>query len=54
VLLDAIAAGAAVSLEHDVFACAEQGSLAAFAGRFSFIDIGTPEALALAEHVIKP
>ncbi len=53
-LLDAIAAGAAASLERDVFACAATGSLAALAGRFSFIDIGTPESLALAEHVIKP
>jgi NDP-sugar pyrophosphorylase family protein len=51
-LLDEIAAGNAVSLEHDVFARAPAGSLDAFAGRFAFIDIGTPESLDLAEHVI--
>jgi mannose-1-phosphate guanylyltransferase len=51
-LLDEIAAGNAVSLEHDVFARAPVGSLDAFAGRFAFIDIGTPESLDLAEHVI--
>ena len=51
-LLDEIAAGHAVSLEHDVFARAPSGSLDAYAGRFAFIDIGTPESLKLAEHVI--
>jgi mannose-1-phosphate guanylyltransferase len=51
-LLDEIAAGNAVSLEHDVFARAPAGSFDAFAGRFAFIDIGTPESLKLAEHVI--
>jgi NDP-sugar pyrophosphorylase family protein len=48
-LLDAIAASGATSLEHDVFGRAPSGSLAAFAGRFAFIDIGTPESLKLAE-----
>jgi mannose-1-phosphate guanylyltransferase len=47
-LLDEIAAGAAVSLERDVFARLPAGSLAAFAGDFGFIDIGTPESLARA------
>jgi NDP-sugar pyrophosphorylase family protein len=51
-LLDQIAAGDAVSLEHDVFGRAPSGSLAAFAGRFAFIDIGTPESLKLAERVL--
>jgi len=51
-LLDEIAAGNAVSLEHDVFAPAPSRSLDAFAERFAFIDIGTPESLKLAEHVI--
>jgi NDP-sugar pyrophosphorylase family protein len=50
-LLDEIAAGSAVSLEHDVFGRAASGSLDAFAGRFAFIDIGTPESLKLAERV---
>ncbi len=51
-LLDEIAAGDAASLERDVFGCAPAGSLAAFAGRFAFIDIGTPESLQAAERVI--
>ena len=51
-LLDEIAAGGAVSLEHDVFAAAPPGSFAALAGRFAFIDIGTPESLKAAERVI--
>jgi NDP-sugar pyrophosphorylase family protein len=50
-LLDEIAAGSASSLEREVFGCAPPGSLDAFAGRFVFIDIGTPESLALAERV---
>jgi len=51
-LLDEIAAGQASSLEREVFAVAPPGSLAGFSGHFEFIDIGTPESLALAEHVI--
>jgi NDP-sugar pyrophosphorylase family protein len=51
-LLDEIAAGNATSLERDIFARAPSGSLAAFTGRFAFIDIGTPESLALAGEVI--
>jgi NDP-sugar pyrophosphorylase family protein len=47
-LIDEIAAGQAVSLEHDVFERLPAGSLAAYAGRFAVIDIGTPESLALA------
>jgi mannose-1-phosphate guanylyltransferase len=50
-LLDEIAVGGAVSLERDVFGRAASGSLDAFAGRFAFIDIGTPESLKLAERV---
>jgi NDP-sugar pyrophosphorylase family protein len=51
-LLDEIAAGTGTSIERDVFARAPSGSLAAFTGRFAFIDIGTPESLALAGDVI--
>jgi NDP-sugar pyrophosphorylase family protein len=51
-MLDEIAASDASSLEHDVFERASEGSLAAFAGSFEFIDIGTPESLLRAEHVI--
>jgi mannose-1-phosphate guanylyltransferase len=51
-LLDEIAAGSVTSLERDVFARAPAGSLNAFTGRFTFIDIGTPESLALAGKVI--
>jgi mannose-1-phosphate guanylyltransferase len=51
-LLDELAAGNAASLERDVFARAPAGSLAAFTGRFAFIDIGTPQSLALAGKVI--
>jgi mannose-1-phosphate guanylyltransferase len=47
-LLDQIAAGQSVSLEHDVFARLPPRSLAAFTGRFRFVDIGTPESLAQA------
>jgi mannose-1-phosphate guanylyltransferase len=50
--LDELAAGNAASVEHDVFARAPAGSLAAFAGDFRFIDIGTPESLVLAERFI--
>ena len=51
-LLDDIAAGDAASIERDVFERLPAGSLAAFAGRFRFIDIGTPESLALAATVV--
>ena len=50
-MLDEIAGGSAASLEHDVFGRAPSSSLDAFAGRFAFIDIGTPESLKLAERV---
>jgi len=49
--LDSVAGGGAVSLERDVFGRAASCSLDAFAGRFAFIDIGTPESLKLAEGV---
>ena len=52
-LLDQIASGDAVSLERDVFERLPPGSLAAFAGRFGFIDIGTPESLALADTLLR-
>jgi NDP-sugar pyrophosphorylase family protein len=47
-LLDAVAAGQAVSLERDVFERLPRRSFAAFAECGRFIDIGTPESLALA------
>ena len=50
-LLDEIASSNAASLESEVFGRAPAGSLDAFAGRFAFIDIGTPESLKLAERV---
>jgi NDP-sugar pyrophosphorylase family protein len=51
-LLDEIAKGEAASLEREVFGIAPAGSFDAFAGRFAFIDIGTPESLKTAERVI--
>jgi NDP-sugar pyrophosphorylase family protein len=48
-LLDAIASETATSLEKDVFERLPPGSLAAFAECGNFIDIGTPESLALAD-----
>jgi mannose-1-phosphate guanylyltransferase len=50
-LIDDIAAGGAASIERDVFEHLPAGSLAAFPGPFRFIDIGTPESLALAANV---
>ena len=50
-LLDDIAAGQAASLERDIFERLPPGSLAAFAGRFRFIDIGTPESFRVAGDV---
>jgi mannose-1-phosphate guanylyltransferase len=47
-LLDDIAAGQAASLERDVFERMPAGSLAALTCCTNFIDIGTPESLALA------
>ena len=44
-LLDQIAAGQARSLERDVLAQCAPGSLGCHAGRFDFLDIGTPESL---------
>jgi NDP-sugar pyrophosphorylase family protein len=52
-LLDQIADGQSVSLEHDVFERLPPRSLAALAGRFSFIDIGTPESLAQAREFFR-
>jgi NDP-sugar pyrophosphorylase family protein len=48
-LLDGIASGTAESLEKDVFERLPPGSLAAFAECDNFVDIGTPESLALAD-----
>jgi NDP-sugar pyrophosphorylase family protein len=53
-LLDAIVAMPGSSLERDVFERLPAGSLAAFRGRFDFIDIGTPETLATAATVLAP
>jgi NDP-sugar pyrophosphorylase family protein len=50
-LLDDIAAGQAASIEHDVFQRMPPRSLAAYSGRFGFIDIGTPQSLARASSV---
>jgi NDP-sugar pyrophosphorylase family protein len=49
-LLDEIAAGTSTSLERDFFEQLPKGSLAAFAGCKHFIDIGTPESLAMANQ----
>lgn len=51
--LDRIASGAASSLEKEVFEAMPPGSLAAFAECGNFIDIGTPESLALAEEFFR-
>ncbi|HKO07885.1 MAG TPA: nucleotidyltransferase family protein [Alphaproteobacteria bacterium] len=51
-LLDEIAAGTAASLERDVFERLPAGSLAALAGRYRFIDIGTPESFARAAEML--
>jgi mannose-1-phosphate guanylyltransferase len=51
-LIDRIAAGQATSLERDVFVRLPPGSLMAFAGRFPFIDIGTPASLAAARDYL--
>jgi len=45
-----IARGSEKSLETDVFARLAPGSLAAMTGEFEFVDIGTPESLAQAQH----
>jgi mannose-1-phosphate guanylyltransferase len=50
-LLDRIAAGDARSIEYDVFQRLPAGELAAYSGRFDFIDIGTPESVAAAADV---
>jgi mannose-1-phosphate guanylyltransferase len=52
-LLDDIAAGAASSLERDVFAREPRGALAAWVGGAHFIDIGTPDSLRQAFDVLK-
>jgi NDP-sugar pyrophosphorylase family protein len=53
-LLDEIARGPSVSLEHEVFEQLPPGSLAAFSECSSFVDIGTPESLALARTMLGP
>lgn len=50
-LLDRIQQAAGPSLERDVFQILPAGSLAAYAGDFTFLDIGVPEDLARAEAV---
>jgi mannose-1-phosphate guanylyltransferase len=52
-LLDEIANGVAVSLERDIFERLPPSSLGAMAGRFSFVDIGTPESLADASEIFR-
>jgi len=52
-LLDEITGSAAASLERDVFERLPAGSLAAIAGKFNFIDIGTPESLARAPKTLE-
>jgi NDP-sugar pyrophosphorylase family protein len=52
VLLNEIAAGKAVSLEHDVFELEPAGTIGAFVGNFEFVDIGTPASLAGAKPVL--
>jgi NDP-sugar pyrophosphorylase family protein len=51
-LLDDIASGNAVSLEHDIFECEPPGTLGAFVGNFDFVDIGTPVSLVGAKPVL--
>ena len=51
-LLDRIASGSNSSLEHDVFEALPAGTIHAMIGRFTFIDIGTPESLAKASEVL--
>jgi len=51
-LINAIVAGNARSLERDVFERLPARSLTAFAGRFAFIDIGTPESLMRAAEAL--
>ena len=53
-LLDEVALGPSVSFEHDVFEQLPPGSLAAFSECSSFLDIGTPESLALAQTMFGP
>jgi NDP-sugar pyrophosphorylase family protein len=53
-LLDTIVAMPGPSLERDVFERLPVSSLAAFAGGFDFVDIGTPERLATAVSVLAP
>ena len=53
-LLDTIIAMPGPSLERDVFERLPAGSLAAFGGPFDFVDIGTPETLAMAATVLAP
>ncbi|WP_029010449.1 nucleotidyltransferase family protein [Azospirillum halopraeferens] len=50
--LDRIAASDAVSLERDVLERQPPGTLRAFVAQACFIDIGTPESLAVAAEVI--
>ncbi|MEQ8195242.1 MAG: nucleotidyltransferase family protein [Rhodospirillales bacterium] len=51
-LLDTIAAGAASSLERNVFASLPPGQIFVFKGSFPFIDIGTPTDLVRANTIL--
>ena len=53
-LLDQVAAGSVRSWEHDVLEAAPSGTLAATVGRYTFIDIGTPESLVRAQSLFAP
>jgi len=52
-MLDYIALSFGASLEHDIFEKLPERHLNAYAGTFTFIDIGTPESLALAPEVFR-
>jgi len=52
-MLDYIALSPGASLEHDIFEKLPERYLNAYAGTFTFIDIGTPESLALAPDVFR-
>jgi NDP-sugar pyrophosphorylase family protein len=49
---DEVAVGDTESLERDAFERLPPRSLAALAGRFDFIDMGAPESLQFAAHLL--
>jgi NDP-sugar pyrophosphorylase family protein len=54
VMLDRIVAVDGPSLERDVFQIAPAGTLHGFKGKYTFLDIGTPEDYARAPSVLAP